>query len=188
MALPDAVEPDRVRRLRRSEYDRLVELGCFGDERVELIRGVIVTMSPQGTRHAWCVRRLTMLLVPAVGGRADVQVQLPFAADDESEPEPDLSVVPVVESLDDHPGRALLVVEVAESSLRHDLAVKVPLYAAAGVPEVWVIDVVRRVVHVHRGPAPHGYDQVTTVGSGGRLSLALLPDVTLAADDVLPPA
>lgn len=182
----DLVEPDRVRRLRRAEYDRLVELGFFGDERVELIRGVIVRMSPRGTRRAWCIRRLNMLLAPRLAGRADVQVQLPFAADDESEPEPDVSVVPVVESLDDHPGRALLVVEVAESSLREDLAVKVPLYAASGVPEVWVVDVVRGVVHVHRSPSTHGYDEVTTVGRGERLAPVLLPDLSLATDDFLP--
>ncbi len=188
MTLLDAVDPDRLRRLRRSEYDRLVELGCFGDERVELIHGVIVRMSPRGTRHAWCIRRLTMLLAPAVAGRADVQVQLPFAADEESEPGPDLSVVPVVASIEDHPGRALLVIEVAESSLREDLAVKVPLYASAGVPEVWVVDVVRRVVHVHRVPGPNGYDEVTTVAAGERLALALLPDVRLSTDEFLPPA
>jgi Uma2 family endonuclease len=186
MALLDTIEPDRVRRLRRTEYDHLVELGAFADERVELLHGVIVRMSPQGTRHAWCIRRLTQLLVPPLVGRADVQVQLPLAADDESEPEPDLSVVPVVESLDDHPDRALLVIEVAESSLRYDLGVKVPLYAAAGVPEVWVIDVARGVVQVHRGPTPHGYDQVSTIGRSECLSPLFAPDLSLATDDFLP--
>jgi len=90
MSLSDAIELGDVRPLRREEYDRLVESGSFQDERVELLHGVIVRMSPQGSRHAWCVRRLTMLLVPAVAGRAEVQIQSPFAADDDSEPEPDV--------------------------------------------------------------------------------------------------
>lgn len=186
MTLLDRIEPERIRRLRRIEYDRLVALGMFDDERVELLHGVIVRMSPQGTRHAWCIRRLTQLLVPALVGRADVQVQLPFVADDDSEPEPDLSVVPVVETEDAHPDRALLVIEVADASLQTDLGVKVPLYAASGVPEVWVVDVGRGVVHVHRSPASHGYDQVSTVGRGEHLSLLLVPDLSLATDDFLP--
>ena len=179
MSIVDELERPQVRGLRRAEYDQLARGGAFGDERIVLIRGELIRMSPQGNEHSWCIRRLTMLLAPALGDRADVQVQLPFAASDDSEPEPDLSVVPRVETIEDHPSTALLVIEVAASSLRVDLRIKVPLYAAAGVPEVWVVDVKRGVVHVHRDPAGELYETVFTVPYAGSVTPVCFPDLTL---------
>lgn len=177
--------PDEIRGIRRAEYDRMVDSGALEDERIELLQGIIVRMSPQGSPHAWSIRRLNTILVPALLGRAEVQQQLPLALGDWSEPEPDISVVPVVESSRAHPTRAFLVVEVAHSSLRIDLRVKVPIYAAAGVPEVWVVDVVRGVVHVHREPREGEFATVFEAGREDRLTLVAFPDVSVGVADFI---
>jgi Uma2 family endonuclease len=148
----------RIRPLRRSEYDVLVEQGVFGDgDRIQLLDGELVEMSPQHAPHADTVEALNELLMPALAGRARVRVQLPLGAGKYSEPEPDLAVVPLDEPRGRHPERALHVIEVADSTVRLDLARKAPIYAAAGVPVYWVIDLPADVVHVHTVPTPDGY-------------------------------
>jgi Uma2 family endonuclease len=155
----------RVRPLRRAEYDVLVEQGAFEpDERIQLLDGELVVMSPQNAPHAGIVEALNERLMPALAGTARVRVQLPFAAGDESEPEPDLAVVPIDEPRGRHPERALLVIEVAETTLRLDLVRKARIYAAAGVPEYWVIDVAGDIVHVHTDPTADGYATVIRHG------------------------
>jgi Uma2 family endonuclease len=143
--------------------------------------------SPQGARHATVVRRLNMLLAPALVGRAEVQVQSPFAASDDSEPEPDVAVIPAGDYLRDHPSRAMLVIEVADSSLRKDRQIKPRLYAAAGVPEYWIVDLESDAAHVHRDPYEGGYGRVTRQVHGDMLSLLAFPDVSVPASDLLPP-
>src|SRR6266550_155246 len=128
---PAFLAPEAPRRLRRSEYDELVASGAFEDERVELLRGVIVSMSPNNPPHASPVQLLGQLLIPALLGRATVRIQLPIVAVDESEPEPDVAIVPLGDHARAHPDRAMLIIEVAESSLRKDRLVKGPLYAAS---------------------------------------------------------
>lgn len=152
----------RVRPLRRTEYDVLVEQGAFEpDERIQLLDGELVAMSPQSAPHAAIVEALTERLVPALVGTARVRVQLPLAAGEHSEPEPDLAVVPADEPRDRHPERALLVIEVADATLPLDLDRKARIYAAAGVPVYWVIDVAGGIVHVHTDPAGESYATVT---------------------------
>jgi Uma2 family endonuclease len=109
----------------------------FEHERVELIRGMVLTMSPIGPAHADPIDVLTRRLVLAMGDRAVVRVQQPFAASDDSEPEPDLALVPPGRYAADHPRQARLVIEVAQSSLTYDRETKAPLYAESGVPEYW---------------------------------------------------
>lgn len=151
----------RVRPLRRFEYDLLVEQGAFApDERVQLLEGELVEMSPQGARHAGLVEALNERLMPALLGRYRVRVQLPLGAGEHSEPEPDLAIVPADEPRDRHPERALLVIEVSDESVRLDLGRKARIYAAAGVPEYWVVDVGRDVVHVHTDPRAGTYHAI----------------------------
>jgi Uma2 family endonuclease len=183
--LPD-VDTTRVRRLRRSEYDRLVELGVFEGERVELIRGVIVRMPPQGAPHAAPIELLTELLVPALVGRARVRVQLPLIAPDDSEPEPDLAVVAREDHDREHPSAAHLVIEVARSSLAYDRGTKAPLYAAMGVPELWIVDVDGRVVEVHRSPRGDRFEDTSVVGVGASIALASFPDVQIEVAALFP--
>jgi Uma2 family endonuclease len=166
---PGNVEPMtevRIRPLRRAEYDVLVDQGMFDeDERIQLLDGELVVMSPQKPPHAGIVEALNERLMPSLVGRARVRVQLPLAAGEHSEPEPDVAIVPADEPRDRHPQRALLVIEVADTSLALDLVRKARIYAAAGVPEYWVIDVARDVVHVHTQPGADGYATVTKRGA-----------------------
>src|SRR5262245_54823429 len=156
----DVLSHARPRRIQRTEYERLVEQGLFEDERVELIQGIVVEMSPIGPRHSDPIDVLNRLFVMGVGARAVVRVQQPFAASDDSEPEPDLALVAPGCYRDRHPDRALLIIEVAETSLDHDRETKCPLYASSGVPEYWIIDVNARIVEVYDTPNADRYARV----------------------------
>lgn len=177
-----AAAPPQTRRrpLRRVEYERLVELGVFGEERLELIEGELVPMSPQGSKHAFIIELLNDLLATAVRPRARVRVQSSFAASDTSMPEPDLAVVARESHRAAHPDEAFLVIEVSSSSLRDDLEWKVPLYARANVQELWVIDVEGEQVLVHTDAVAGRWRHVEQVGREGLLSPRAFPDVSLA--------
>jgi Uma2 family endonuclease len=185
---PGDFAPNRLRPLRRSEYDRLVQLGCFEDEKIELLAGFLVEMSPQGTGHAHAIRKLTVIFVRGVGDRAIVQIQLPIGLSEDSEPEPDLSIVPNAEYRDDHPTRALLIVEVAQSSLRKDRRLKGRLYARAGIPEYWIVNVAKRVIEVHREPTEAGYASVTSHAPGEILRPQAFADVEVSVAELFLPA
>jgi Uma2 family endonuclease len=107
-----------------------------------------------------------MILTPKLVGRALVRIQSPIIACDESEPEPDVAVVPLGDYRETHPSHALLVIEVAVSSLKKDRQVKAPLYAASGFVEYWIVNVPEQAVEVHRTPRPDGYATVTRHGAG----------------------
>lgn len=185
MIQPRDIAPEKLRPLRRAEYERLVELGLLCDERVELIHGALVEMSPQGARHAEVIRRLTRTLVRGVGDGAIVQVQAPLAASEESEPEPDVAVLAPGDYSRSHPRTALLVIEVAESSARKDRVVKADLYAAAGIPEYWLVDLEGEAVEVRSEPVQGRYTRLST-HTAGTLHPEQLPDVAVAVRDLLP--
>jgi Uma2 family endonuclease len=177
---PALVEPGRIRPLSRREYDRLVDLGWFENERIELLRGTLVTMSPQNRLHAAAIVFFTEQLVLQLAGRFEVRVQLPFAADDLSEPEPDFAVARKDPLRRDHPEHVLLIIEIADSSLRIDRGLKRAIYAEAKVPEYWIVDVSRRAVDVHLRPVGNDYADVRTLRDGELLRPTLLPDVAIA--------
>jgi Uma2 family endonuclease len=159
----DAVAVSR-HRLTVADFQRMGEAGILGpDDRVELIAGEIIDMSPIGSLHAALVDRVAGLFHGHCGSRAIVRVQNPLALDDTSQPQPDVAVVrPRADFYAAaHPGPAdtLLVIEVADTTLPFDLEVKVPLYAAAGIPEVWVIEAATRRTHVFRRPAGGRYEE-----------------------------
>jgi Uma2 family endonuclease len=170
-------------------YFRLVEDGVLEpDDRVELLEGV--AMAPQNTPHASGVARVTQALVRAVGDRAVVRIQLSFIAGPYSVPEPDAAVVPGRhEDYDDaHPRTALLVVEVADGSLKQDRLTKALIYDAAGVPEYWIVNVPGQQVEVHRDPDPPArrYRSVRRLRRGERIGLVAFPDATIVVDELLP--
>lgn len=171
------------------EYCRMAEAGILGqDDRVELIDGEIVEMTPIGDRHAVCVRRLDAILQARVAGRAVVSVQSPVRLSERSEPQPDIALLRFrADFYPRHPGPAdvLLLIEVAEASLEIDRAVKAPVYARAGIPEVWLVDLAGEAVEVFRAPGPGGYGRVERVGRGGRVAPEGLPDLGLAVDEIL---
>ena len=177
--------PEHFRPLRRVEYDQLVALGTFQGERIELIGGALRRRTLIGPRHTSTVDRLTRLLALALADRAWVRVQGSFAAEELSEPEPDLCIFPLGNYDAAHPSEAYLMIEVADSSLAYDRGEKAQLYAACGVPEYWVVNWVDRVVAVHREPAAGGYRQIVTAPRGECLRLLSFPDVELAVDEFL---
>lgn len=185
---PKQLEPERILPLRRAQYDRMVEAGIFDDQRVELLRGVLVEMSPQGPPHADASALLTELLIRALPTTAQVRCHLPFAASDISEPEPDVAVYPARRFGHDHPDQAFLIVEVSDSSLRKDRGLKSEIYAEAGVPEYWIVDLVHGVVEVRTDPADGHYTRTVTRGRGEHIALAAFPEIAIATDDFLPPA
>jgi Uma2 family endonuclease len=180
-----AAAAEKVRPLRRVEYDKLVALGVFEEERIELIDGALLQMSPIGPPHCEAVDRLTELFVLAFVGRARVRIQGSFAAGELSEPQPDVSVLPLGDYSAEHPQHAHLIIEVAESSLSHDRGRKARLYAECGVPEYWIVNLVERTVEVHQVPGAGGYEQVSVHAKGSRLRLRAFPDVEINVDDFL---
>jgi Uma2 family endonuclease len=175
------------------EYHRMGEAGILsGTDRVELIEGAIVTMSPMGATHYAITYRLDAALKAAVGSRAMVFVQGPVRLGSHSEPEPDIAVLR--RSPDDYerelPGAAdvLLVVEVADTTLARDRDVKAPLYAGYGIPEYWLVDTTAREVIVYREPGPDGhYRSVDRVGADGTLAITLLPEASIRVSRVFQP-
>lgn len=182
----DLLRPGRVATFSRREYERIGEAGLFGDRRVELLYGVVVTMSPQGTEHARALRALNAILAPALDGRALVQVQLPLALSDDSEPEPDLSVVAPGEYEDELPRTASLVIEAANDSLKDDRDVKGRLYAEAGIPEYWLLDLRRKRVERYLAPEAGVYTRMTTHGPDEALRPEAWPDVAVPLARILP--
>ena len=163
----------------------MAQLDFFRGERVELIHGMVVRMSPIGPPHCEVVDRLVELLLPALARRARVRSQAPFLAWDDSEPQPDVAVVPVGSYGAQHPDRAHLVIEVADSSLEYDRKTKAPLYAASGVPEYWVVDLVARRIEVHADPKDGVYTTLRTAALGETVSPRAFPDVVVAVTALL---
>lgn len=182
------VDPElgALRPLRREEYEALVERGVFDEEAVELLEGFIVRMPPpHGPEHSGTIDAIADALRAQLGGRARVRTQDAFAAGDRSEPEPDVAVVPPGDYRDAHPREAFLIVEVADSSLRKDTGAKALLYASAGVPEYWVVDLVHRAVEIRTDPRDGAYRTLVTKRRGDSVTLVRFPDVVVEVADVL---
>lgn len=173
------------------EFHRMAAAGIFAeDDRVELLDGEIVEMTPIGSRHAACVKRLVDILIPLqTARRAILSIQDPIRLGEHSEPQPDLALLnPRADFYAAaHPGPddVLLVVEVAETSAAPDREIKVPLYARHGVPETWLVDLDAGQVEVFRQPSPEGYREMQTLQRGDTFAPQAFPDRRLAAADIL---
>ena len=177
----------RLRLLSVADYLRMGEAGVFADgERVELIDGAIYDMPPIGQPHMTIVNRLNKRFVLACGERAIVQVQNAITLGDRSRPEPDVSLLryrdDFYEAAEQRAEDVLLVVEVAESSLRYDRDVKLGLYARHGIPEAWIVDVAGRRLFRYREPGPDGYGEERTFAASGALEPRALPSVAIDLD------
>jgi Uma2 family endonuclease len=180
----DVLALERPRRLKRTEYAQLVGLGTFEDEQVELIDGVIVEMPPGDPQHATPIQELTRILVPPLAGRALVRVQLDFLAAGESQPLPDVAIVPCGDYRRVHPSRAHCIVEVSHSSLRKDRLLKAPLYAASNVEEYWLVNVPARSVEVFRNSDGTRYRELSEHDESEILMLARFPDVRVEIAEI----
>jgi len=175
------------------QYFALVDQGLLEpDDRVELLDGVVVAMSPQNAPHAGNTSRVARALRRAVGERADVREEKPLIVGRHSVPEPDAAVVPVdpYDYTRSHPRAALLVVEVSDSSLPQDRLSKSRIYAGDGVPEYWIVNLRDERIEIMRDPdvRRRRYRETTTVRRGVRLELTALPGAGVLSDDLLPPA
>ena len=176
------------RRFTVAEYHRMAEAGILHeDDRIELIHGEIIQMSPIGNPHSSTVRRLINKLTRQLDPRFTIDAQNPVQISEYSEPEPDIVVLPF---RDDYyadgvtPADVLLIIEVSSTTLRYDQAVKLPLYAAAGIPEVWIIDVGRQQLEVHRHPREERYQSANTLSRDETVSATQF-SLTIAVKELI---
>ena len=189
VAAPPIARFERFR-LSRDRYHQMIENGVIGeDDRIELIEGELVTMSPIGAEHSGLVKKLTELLFGRLNKRALISVQDPIQLDDFSEPEPDLALLQpradyYMRSLP-RPADVLLVIEVADSGLAYDRTVKMPLYAQAGIAEAWIVNLIDRWIEVYRDPSPAGYTTMLKILPGRTIAPQAFADVIVGVDDLL---
>ena len=173
------------------EYHRMVDAGILSeDDRVELIRGEILAMSPIGPRHSAAVLRSNQFLVKAVGDEAIVGVQGSVRLDDYDEPQPDIYLLRPKEDFyaSGHAGPSdiLLIVEMADSSLEYDETIKMQLYAETGVPEYWIADIRNDRLICYSEPRKDAYHQIQILERGATVSPRLLPDCPIPVNSLLP--
>ena len=180
---------DRRLRWTRDMYERLVERGGFDGLKVELIRGHILDkVSPQGSLHSTGIQVAAAALRDVFGEGADVRVQLPVRALSESEPEPDLAVVAGSprDYVREHPSAALLVVEVAQTSLENDRTTKLAVYAASGFPEYWIVNLRDSTLEVYRDPQGETYRSRRILDVDGEVSPLTRSSASVPVADLLP--
>ena len=186
-----ALPAPKKRLFTRKEYHAMGKAGIFGhQERVELLQGEIIAMSPVGDRHMSCTRRINRLFSELnAARRAIVSVQDPIATST-SEPEPDIALLAFREDLYDFrkpgPRDVLLLIEVADSSLDYDRKVKLPYYAQVGVPEVWIANLRDDRIEAHTEPTPQGYRSTRIYDRGDTISPTAFPDLNISVNDIIP--
>jgi Uma2 family endonuclease len=184
----------QFKRWTREQYDALVRAGVLGEDvHVQLVEGEIVEMAPQGPAHVTVIRLVEDRLRAAFGAGFDVRSQGPLALSDVSEPEPDVAVVrgSPRDHAREHPATAVLVVEVADTTVDFDRTRKGPMYARAGIPEYWIVDLHASAVEVYRypGTAPDGrasYRTYLRVSRDGEISPLAAPGTVIIVRDLLP--
>lgn len=175
---PRPTKPEPFR-FTRALYHRMANQGAFKGLNVELLEGEIVVMAPMDAEHARPIQELNHLLVRALPDSLRVRSQLPLATDDENEPEPDFAVVERDDEETNNPDTALLAIEIANTTVRDDLTRKARIYARAGIPEYWVLDVKKRELVVHRSPANGKYKTVKRLTDLAAVKSSAVPSLVL---------
>ncbi len=173
-----------------TQYRRMIETGILKeDDRVELIEGEIVEMSPIGSQHASYVNTLTALLFARIGHTCIVSVQNPVHLNDLSEPQPDIAVLKLRADRyrDQHPAPedTLLVIEVADTSAQYDRNVKIPLYGRAQVAEAWLVDLQNEIIEVHTQAGSRGYHRCDKFVSGQMVKSSSVPGLEIPFDEII---
>lgn len=177
------------------EYYQIFEMGLFEGKHVELIAGQIVDMSPMGSRHRAAVTLADDALRQALSVGHFISIQCPLAFGPFSEPEPDVAIIAgqVRDYIDVHPSTAVLVVEVADTSLAYDRSTKASLYASADIQEYWIVNLSGRCLEVHQQPRVdasqpfgYGYTQVTSLSATDTVTPLAFPQARVAVADLLP--
>ncbi|MBD2635489.1 Uma2 family endonuclease [Limnothrix sp. FACHB-881] len=185
---PQSIALSQPYRFTVTEYQRIYEAGALApDARTELIEGIIVKMSPIGFRHQACVSRLTRKFCALIQNRAIVSVQNSVVLGD-SQPQPDLMLLQETENFyeDRSPTTAevLLLIEVADSTLKSDREVKGPLYARSGIGEFWLVDLEHEKLEVYRDPSSEGYQTKFTLTAADRAACLAFPDESITLSDL----
>lgn len=190
MSVAAAAPPIERYRLTSAIFHEMVDKGILNeDDRLELIEGELVTMSPIGPEHSGIVDQLAAILIKQLGDRAVIKVQGPLQLDESTEPQPDLILL---EPRRDYykrslprPADVVLVIEVADSSLAYDRAIKMPLYARASVPEAWIVNLIDRWIEVYRDPSAAGYTTLHKILTGKSIAPQAFDDAVVVVDDLL---
>jgi len=175
-------------RFTADDYQLMGEAGIFHpNARVELIEGEIIEMFPIGAGHIGCIGLTNMELTRQLQTQAIVFVQCPIRIADDGEPQPDLLIVrkEYDRTMPPTPADTFLLIEVSENSLRFDRTIKLPLYAAAGIPESWIFDMKTARIERHTEPRPGGYATIKSAGAREELASTTLPGLTISVDEVL---
>ncbi|NEQ38729.1 MAG: Uma2 family endonuclease [Okeania sp. SIO3I5] len=172
------------------QYYKILEAGVLtGNERVELIRGEIIKMSPMGIRHPACVKCLTELFILRLAQTVTVGVQDPVRLNNTSEPQPDISLLQrrpdFYRTQQPQPENVFLLIEVSDTTIKYDTEVKVPLYAENNIVEVWLVNLTEECLEVYRQPTANGYEIVQTFQKGETVTIQALPNVTFTVDEIL---
>ena len=186
-------EPKK-RRFNRAEYYKMAELGLFNGQRVELIDGEVIQMAPQMERHFVAITLTERALRRALGDQYWIRTQGPFSIDEASEPEPDVAVVEGnPREFRDHPRKALLVVEVRESTYRFDSKIKSRLYASTGIEDYWIVNLNANRLEVYRQPVAddiqpfgHHYADVKLLAASDVVTCLAFPQAQIKVADLLP--
>ncbi|MBE9206396.1 Uma2 family endonuclease [Nostoc sp. LEGE 06077] len=171
------------------QYHKMIESGVLTeDDRVQLIRGEIIEMSPIGTKHAACVKCLNKLLSSKLRDRVLIAIQDPVELSDNSQPQPDVALL---KPRDDfyaaahpQPQDIFLLIEVADSTIIYDREEKIPLYAEANIIAVWLVDINEQVVEVYQQPSATEYQDIQKFSGGESLSIPGFPDVTITVNEI----
>lgn len=171
------------------QYHKMIESGILTeDDRVQLIRGEIIEMSPIGTKHAACVKCLNKLLSSKLGDRVLIAIQDPVELDEHSEPQPDVALL---KPRDDfyatahpQPQDIFLLIEVADSTILYDREEKIPLYAQANITVVWLVDINAQIVEVYQQPTATGYQYLQKFTGGETLSIPGFPDIKITVNEI----
>lgn len=172
------------------QYHQMSESGILSErDRVELIQGEIIQMSPIGRRHAACVDRLTERLILLLSTRAIIRSQNPIRLSNNSEPQPDIALLRRREDFysESHPQPAdiFLIVEVSDTTADFDREIKIPAYAEGNITEVWLIDLNAQQIEVYRKPTPQGYQNVQLLNREQTLTILAFPDIELSVEQIL---
>ena len=172
-----------TRKFTTEQYHLMHEAGVFAEgDRLELINGEITEMSPIGRKHAACVARLTKVFELKLGDRTIIWSQNPIRLVDNSEPQPDLAILKLRSDFYEDslpiPTDILLIIEVADSTLTYDREIKMPLYASAGIPEMWLFDLNRKIIEGYSQPSALGYKRMQRYEQNDTFSMLAFPDVT----------
>lgn len=171
------------------DFHKLAETGILQEtNKIELITGELINMSPIGSAHAGTVDKIVALLVRKINDKAIVRCQNPLILDDYSEPEPDIALVKFSKNFytDNHPlpQDVLLVIEIADTSIRYDREIKIPLYAKANIPEVWLIDLNQKQLEVYTQPYEQGYRTIHLPHLTEKITARLLPEIELTVSEL----